>query len=69
MRRFMAEGNLFAPPAPFAQWRNVKTGKIREGWWQYLRGAERFDVQIKGLRRQIFAGETPEYGNWQLIRK
>ncbi len=60
--------SLFSPPARFARWINIKTGKTCEGWWQYLRGAERFDVQIKGLKRQRFAGETPEYGNWRLIR-
>lgn len=63
--------SIFTQHAPLmtkGTWLNIKTGKTRTGEWVYRWGADRFIVDIKGLRRQIVAGEEPQYGNWRLQR-
>lgn len=45
-------------------YRNLKSGKTRKGWWDYYWPGDFFRVQIKGLSYRRVYGERPEYGSW-----
>ena len=57
------------PRQPNGKWRNRKSGKIRDGWWGYYRPSDVFFVKIKGLQMKRVHDDSPEYGNWELVRE
>jgi hypothetical protein len=54
-------------------WRNGK--KKVTGWWRYRWAAERFDIVLDSIdpitgtsRTLCVSGDSPEWGNWKLVR-
>lgn len=49
------------------KWKNKKSGKIREGRWEYFWHSDCFLIDIKGIRRHSTRNDSPEFGNWEFI--